>query len=139
VGGKGNTYSLGGGILGRLDFINTGPGNLHLEASGRMGGVTNNYDNSDLRDAYGRKASYDSYSPYYGFHGGLGYIWKFTEAASLDLYGKYFWTRQQSDDVRLSTGEKVKFKDADSSRLRLGGRFAYTVNEYISPYVGAAY
>jgi outer membrane autotransporter protein len=27
----------------------------------------------------------------------------------------------------------------DSYRLRLGGRFAYAVNEHISPYVGVAY
>ena len=27
----------------------------------------------------------------------------------------------------------------DSNRLRLGSRFSYTVNDYISPYVGAAY
>jgi len=27
----------------------------------------------------------------------------------------------------------------DSSRLRLGSRFSYIVNEYITPYIGAAY
>jgi len=27
----------------------------------------------------------------------------------------------------------------NSSRLRLGSRFAYTVNEHVSPYIGAAY
>ena len=45
----------------------------------------------------------------------------------------------EGDSVKLSTGERVKFKDVDSSRLRLGGRFAYAVNEHFSPYVGAAY
>ena len=30
----------------------------------------------------------------------------------------------------------MRFNDADSLRTRLGGRFAYTVNEYISPYAG---
>jgi len=139
VDGKGNTYNLGGGVLGRLDFLDTGPGHAYLEGSFRLGGITNNYDNSDLRDDLGHRAGYDSYSPYYGLHGGLGYIWSITEAASLDLYGKYFWTKQQGNDVRLSTGEKVKFKDIDSNRLRLGGRFAYAVNEYVSPYIGAAY
>jgi outer membrane autotransporter protein len=43
------------------------------------------------------------------------------------------------DSVRLSTGDPVKFKDVDSSRLRLGSRFAYAVNEYVSPYIGAAW
>jgi len=27
----------------------------------------------------------------------------------------------------------------DSHRLRLGGRFAYAINEYVAPYVGAAW
>ena len=34
-------------------------------------------------------------------------------------------------------GDKVKFKDADSLRTRLGGRFNYAVNDYVTPYVGA--
>ena len=33
----------------------------------------------------------------------------------------------------------MSFKDVDSSRLRGGTRFAYAVNEYVSPYIGAAY
>jgi autotransporter-associated beta strand protein len=139
VDGDGDTYYAGGGILGRMDFINTGPGHFYAEASFRAGGVHNEYDSSDLRDASGRRAEYDSSSAYYGFHLGGGYIWNITEAASLDLYGKYFWTRQEGDSVTLSTGDRVRFKDADSSRLRVGGRFAYTVNEYFSPYVGAAW
>ena len=92
-----------------------------------------------MRDALGRKADYDSNSAYYGFHAGAGYIWNITDKASLDLYGKYFWTRVTGDSVTLSTGDPVKFKDADSSRLRGGARFAYAVNEYLSPYIGAAY
>ncbi|MDR2695907.1 MAG: autotransporter domain-containing protein, partial [Deltaproteobacteria bacterium] len=103
------------------------------------GGVHNDYDSSDLRDMNGRRASYDSFSPYYGFHLGVGYIWKINEKASLDLYGKYFWTRQGGDSVRLSTGDPVTFQDADSSRLRGGARFSYAVNEYVTPYIGAAY
>jgi outer membrane autotransporter protein len=139
VKGDGDMYYIGGGILGRMDFVNTGPGHFYAEASGRAGGVHNEYDSSDLRDAFGRKASYDSSSAYYGLHLGAGYVWNITDKASLDLYGKYFWTRQEGDSVRLSTGDPVSFKNVDSQRLRFGSRFAYTVNEYISPYVGAAY
>ena len=137
--GKGNIYHLGGGILGRMDFVDTGPGNFYAEVSARTGGAYNEYNSDDLRDAMGRKASYDTYAPYYGIHAGLGYIWKFTEKASLDLHAKYFWTRQQGDSVTLSTGDPVKFKDVDSHRLRLGGRFAYAINDYVSPYIGAAW
>ncbi|MDR1359429.1 MAG: hypothetical protein LBJ82_00460, partial [Deltaproteobacteria bacterium] len=41
VHGDGDIYHTGGGILGRMDFINTGPGNFYAEASGRIGGVHN--------------------------------------------------------------------------------------------------
>jgi hypothetical protein len=77
-------------INSNMDFVNAGPGHIYAEASGRAGGVHNEYDSSDLRDAAGRKAEYDSSSAYYGFHLGTGYVWNITEAASLDIYGKYF-------------------------------------------------
>ncbi|WP_034627665.1 autotransporter domain-containing protein [Desulfocurvibacter africanus] len=139
VEGDGNTRYLGGGILGRMDLVNTGPGHIYVEASGRAGGLHNEYESSDLRDAAGRSAEYDSSSTYYGLHLGTGYVWNITENASLDLYGKYFWTRQEGDSVTLSTGDPIDFKDVDSNRLRFGSRFSYTVNEYIIPYIGAAY
>jgi outer membrane autotransporter protein len=138
--GKGNIYHLGGGILGRMDFIHTGPGHFYAEASARAGGVHNEYTNGNLRDSMGHSAKgYDSDSAYYGLHLGTGYIWNITDKAALDLYAKYFWTRQQGDSVTLSTGDPVKFRDVDSSRLRGGARFSYAVNEYITPYIGAAY
>ena len=123
VDGDGNAYYLGGGILARMDFVNIGPGRFYAEASGRAGKTHNEYDSSDLRDAAGRKADYDSSSPYYGLHFGTGYVWNINDAATLDLYGKYFWTRQQGDSVGL----------------RFGGRFAYILNEHVAPYIGAAW
>jgi outer membrane autotransporter protein len=135
----GDVYHIGGGILGRFDFADTGPGHIYTEATARMGGVSNDYASNDLRDAWGRKADYGTNSLYYGLHLGAGYVWNINDKASLDLYGKYFWTRQEGDSVTLSTGDPVTFKDVDSSRLRFGTRFAYAANEYISPYIGAAY
>jgi len=135
VKGKGDMYNIGGGLLGRFD-ANCGG---YLEASFRAGGLHNEYKNGDLRDDTGRQAEYDSSSAYYGFHLGSGYIWNMNDKASLDLYAKYFWTRVEGDSVKLSTGDPVTFKDTDSSRLRFGSRFAYAVNEFVSPYIGAAY
>jgi hypothetical protein len=139
VEGDGSTRYLGGGVLGRMDLADTGPGHIYVEASARVGKLHNEYESSDLRDASGRSAEYDSSSLYYGMHLGTGYVWNMTGNASLDLSGKYFWTRQEGDSVTLSTGEPIDFKDVDSSRLRLGSRFSYMVNEYITPYIGAAY
>ena len=139
VEGDGSTRYEGGGVLGRMDLDDTGPGHIYIEASARAGKLHNEYESSDLRDAAGRSAEYDSSSMYYGAHLGTGYVWNMTENASLDLSGKYFWTRQEGDSVTLSTGDPIDFKDVDSSRLRLGSRFSYMVNEYITPYIGAAY
>ncbi len=139
VNGDGDTDSLGGGLLGRMDFAPIGPGRFHAEASARIGTVHNDYNGGDLTDSMGRKATFASSSLYYGVHFGTGYLWDITEAASLDLSAKYFWTRQKGDAVTLSTGDPVEFQDADSHRLRLGARFAYAVNEFVSPYIGAAY
>ena len=52
------------------------------------------------------------------------------------LSGKILWTRQEGDNVSVH-GDKVRFKDADSLRTRLGGRFNYAVNDFITPYAGA--
>jgi outer membrane autotransporter protein len=139
VKGNGNAYYYGGGVLARMDFVDTGPGHFYAEGSFRAGRLHNDYRNGDLRDAMGRRAEYTSSSPYYGFHIGAGYTWQFSKKASLDLYSKYFWTRVEGDSVRLATGDPIKFKAVDSSRLRFGGRVTYAVNEHVSPYIGAAY
>ncbi|MFT4302776.1 MAG: hypothetical protein QM579_13610 [Desulfovibrio sp.] len=140
VDGDGKTRYLGGGLLARMDFSPFGPGHFYLEGSTRTGGLYNHYSTSDLRDTWGQSAGgYDTYSPYYGLHGGGGYVWNLTEALALDIYGKYFWTRQEGTSVTLSTDDPVKFEDANSSRLRLGSRLTCNFNEYVSPYVGAAY
>jgi outer membrane autotransporter protein len=135
VDGKGNTDYYGVGILGRYD-VNTGPlSGLYADASARMGQARTDFRTGDIQ-YNGSRADFDSSSPYYGLHGGLGYVWQFTEQASLDLSARLLWTRQQSDSVTVHQ-DKVKFKDADSLRTRLGGRVAYAVNEYVSPYIGA--
>ena len=135
VRGDGDTRYYGGGLLGRVDFTN----NVYTEASARLGRITNDYKSKDLLDAMGRRASYDTSSTYYGMHLGAGYVWNITGKSSLDLYGKYFWTHVGGDTVRLSTGDPVKFDDVNSHRTRLGGRFSHAVNEYFSPYIGAAW
>jgi hypothetical protein len=139
VKGSGDTDYIGGGILGRFDFRDTGPGHFYAEASGRMGKVESDFSSADLRDLFGATADYDADSLYYGLHLGTGYVWNINDAASLDLYGKYFWTRQEGDNVTLPTGDPVKFQDVDSHRVRGGARLAYAVNDWFKPYVGAAY
>ena len=139
VSGDGSTWYMGAGLLARMDFNDCGPGHFYAEASGRAGGLHNEYRNDDLRDGDGRRADFDTTTPYVSLHAGLGYIWNLTDALSLDLHAKYFWTWQDSADTDLSTGEALHFDAVNSHRLRLGGRLTWAVNEHISPYVGAAW
>ena len=139
VTGSGNMYYMGGGLLARLDFNDYGPGHFYAESSARMGNVHNHYNAGDLQDGFGRSASFDSDVPYYGMHAGVGYVWNITESLALDMYSKYFWTRQEANSVTLSTGDRVNYEAVDSNRLRLGTRMSYAVNESFSPYVGVAY
>jgi outer membrane autotransporter protein len=137
--GSGQTYHVGGGILGRLDFNQTGPGHFYAEASGRLGKLHNEHESSDLGAISGAPAAFDSSSVYYGFHAGLGYLWELSPKVDLDLSGKVFWTRLAGDTVSLSAAEQLSFADSDSLRLRLGTRLSYEVSPNVRPFFGLAY
>ena len=137
--GEGDTDYTGGGILARIDF--NGSENVHgyLEASGRVGNADTDYTNSGLRDAYGRAASYSTDGTYYGAHIGAGYVQKLDEKSSIDWYGKLLWARLEGGSADLSTGEHLTFDDADSLRLRIGGRWNYAASDFVSYYAGLGY
>lgn len=104
------------------------------EASIRFGHLTSDYNGKgDM------KTSYDSGSNYFGFHLGLGNRWKVNERGSMDLYGKYFYTHQDSDDVRLTSGELYHFDTISSSRTRLGLRYTHRASDLCSVYGGVAW
>ena len=112
---------------------------LYAEASLRAGSLTSDYESDDLRDNIsGNTASYNLNSTYYGAHAGLGYIFAITNRASMDIYGKYFWTHQEGQSATI-LGNKFNFEAMDSQRMRLGGRFDYEVLESVRPYLGAAW
>ena len=136
---EGNSFFYGGGILARLDSPKIGPGHIYAEVSGRIGQVSSDFASDDLRDTLGRKAEYDdAVSMYYGAHAALGYLWQLNEAFTLDVYGKYLWTRQEEKDLTLSTGDPIHLDAIDSHRVRGGMRLAYVADERVKPYIGAA-
>ena len=139
VDGSGNAWYMGGGLLASMDFKKTGDGHFYLEGSAHTGMLHNSFDGDALRDAYGRSAEFDTDTPYYNLHAGLGYLWNFAEDHSLDIYGKYYWTRVLGTDETLNTGDHVDFDDITSSRTRLGARYAYQATEHVSTYIGAAW
>ena len=137
--GEGDTDYTGGGILARMDFNGSENGHGYLEASGRVGNADTDYTNSGLRDAYGRAASYSMDGTYYGAHIGAGYVQKLDEKSSIDWYGKLLWARLEGSSASLSTGEHLTFDDADSLRLRIGGRWNYAASDFVSYYAGLGY
>ena len=137
--GEGDTDYTGGGILARMDFNGSENGHGYLEASGRIGNADTDYTNSGLRDAYGRAASYSTDGTYYGAHIGAGYVQKLDEKSSIDWYGKLLWARLEGGSADLSTGEHLTFDDADSLRLRIGGRWNYAASDFVSYYAGLGY
>jgi outer membrane autotransporter protein len=99
--------------------------------------VENEYWSDDL--IAGLKVSYETRAPYFGLHVGAGYIFKLGDSTVVDLYGKYFWNHQIAADATLTTGDLVSFGAVNSHRVKVGARFVFTLNEYLSPYVGAAF
>jgi hypothetical protein len=138
VKGGGDTEYLGGGLLGRFDFAETARGHSYVEASGRVGRVESDFSSADLGHA-GQVVKFDTKGLYYGLHVGAGHLWKVADKTRLEVYGKYLWSRQEGDSVRLSTGDPVKFADVDSYRLRGGLRFSHALSPSAHFYAGAAY
>ncbi|UXM96562.1 autotransporter outer membrane beta-barrel domain-containing protein (plasmid) [Bartonella sp. HY329] len=152
VHGDGSSDYKGGGLFGRIDFANTGLGRVsnlavdqadgvYLEASIRAGRASSKFDvgnNIFGQMENGYHGSYDSKSRYYGGHLAGGYVFNFDEKQSLDVYSRYLWVHMDGDTVSISN-EKLRFDRAQSSRLQIGGRYAYAYNEQFKPYIGAAY
>ena len=137
VKGEGDTRYVGGGILARAELTESILRGLYAEASLRAGGMNVDYKSGSLPSS-DQRASYDASASYYGLHAGLGYIWLLSDKAMLDLYAKYFWNHTTAMDVTI-LGDSVHFKAVDSQRTRLGGRLSCMLNEYITPYIGAAW
>jgi autotransporter-associated beta strand protein len=134
--GDGDTQYVGGGLLGQINFNDTGSGHFHLEASGRFGRVRNDFQSAKYFNQEGLAASFTLNTNYYGLHLGFGYVFEITDRIDLDLYAQYLWTRQDGKSVRLATGERIDFDRVDSSRGRLGIKLTTTITEKVRPFFG---
>ncbi len=134
VHGTGDSYYVGGGVLGHMDLMETEAGHAYIEGGARFGLASNSFSSADLASA-GVAAHYDASSAYYGLSAGLGYVWDIDDASSLDIYGRYSWNELGSESVVLSTGETVNFNTIDSQRVRLGARYSYDMSEQVVPYL----
>ncbi|MDR1039980.1 MAG: hypothetical protein LBR80_07400 [Deltaproteobacteria bacterium] len=138
VNGDGDTSYAGGGLLARYDFIGGGADGLYLEASGRAGRQKVDFSTDDIvRD--GVRGSFKTSGSYYGLHAGIGRKWQPGDAdVLLDLGARLLWTRQEGADETLNLDRlRLHFDDANSLRLRAGGRVTFLTGGVVEPYFGA--
>lgn len=120
----GKSHFYGGGILVRADRDS----GLYYEGSLRYGRITSDYKSNELKNSLGlSQVSYDTAAPYFAAHVGIGKINQLPSGNSLDVYGKYFYSRTGSDSATLSSGETYDFDAVTSNRLRVGSRYIHPV------------
>ena len=117
--GSGNTSFLMGGIIARK----TNNSGFYYEGSFRAGRAENDFSSTDFQ-ANGQKfnVGYNASMPVFAGHVKLGNAKRLGRNNLLDVYGIYFYTRQNGTSADLSTGEHYDFSAATSHRIKLGYR-----------------
>ena len=123
---NGKVHYYGGGLFAKYKFAN----GLYGEGIARVGSVKSK-TNRGLYDAYTIK------TPYFGIHAGIGYLADLNNQ-QLDTYAHYDYTRTNKDSFRLH-GVDVNVAAVNYSRIRLGVRDTFKLNDKNQLYIGAAY
>jgi hypothetical protein len=138
--GKGEVEHTGVGALGRLNFSEeSSEVRPYVEASVQAGRSDLTFRSTLTNTAY--TSRHKSHAPYVGAHVGAGVVQKLDENSRLDLYGKFLYARQGSDDPMSKLDGRVGRVELDaieSRRLRLGGRYSWTAG-VVNPYIGLAW
>ena len=127
----GDAHYAGGGILAKW----TNKHDVYAEASFRLGRVSDNA-NDLLRDAKGNAYGYDIDADYFGAHVGVGKVFNYKGGKSLDVYGKYFYTRR--DGAEFDAVQHYNLDSVSSSVLRIGARYGSNDKKW-NWYGGLAY
>lgn len=139
VRGDGDANYYGVGVHARYQWTDEKISGLYTDASLRIGRIDSDFSTTDVADNRGVKAAYDTDSPYYGAHIGVGHIWKLNDRTSLDLSSKFLWTHIGGDEFTMSTGDRVELDSVNSSRWRTGFRVTRGHSEQLSLFAGAYY
>ena len=130
--GDGDSHYAGGGLMAKW----TNKHDVYTEASVRLGRLNDTASNL-LRDAAGNGYGYDVHANYFGAHVGIGKIIHYKGGKSLDVYGKYFYTKRDGVDF-TSGGNNYSLDRVASSVLRVGARYGTTDKKW-NWYGGLAY
>ena len=124
---SGDIKSTGGVIFGEYKLDN----GVHYDAALRAGRVKSDYSST--------ATSYDESSTYYGFSLGGGKELAVSDKATLDVYGRYYFSHTNGSDVSIASDEEIDFDAVNSHRLRIGGRYTTTLTEKSKAYAGLAW
>ena len=127
----GDAHYAGGGLMAKF----TNKHDVYTEASFRVGRMSDSADDL-LRDGAGNAYGYDVHATYYGAHLGVGKVFKYEKGKSLDVYGKYFYTKR--DGVEFDVVQHYNLDSVASSVLRIGARYG-TTEKLWNWYGGLAY
>ena len=130
--GDGDAHYAGGGLLAKW----TNKHSVYAEASirhGRMSDTTSDI----LHDAAGNGYGYNVHTNYFGVHLGLGKVFYHNSGRSLDVYGKYFYTKRNGVSFEAGT-DYYDLDSVASSILRIGARYGSTDKKW-NWYGGLAY
>ena len=129
--GDGDARYAGGGLVAKW----TNKHDVYTEASFRLGRLSES--SSDImRDGLGNTYGYDVHANYYGAHVGVGKIFRYNGGRSLDVYGKYFYTKRNG--VEFDAVQHYNLDSVASSVLRIGAKYGTTDKKW-NWYGGLAY
>ena len=131
--GDGNAVYNGGGLLLRCEKAS----GVYTEASLRAGMAKNEVSNA-LADADNNRYGYKTENAYYGAHIGIGKIIKLDSGKEWNVYGKYFHTHHEGDQVKIAD-DAFHFDAVDSNKLRIGVRFSENPEKNLAGYCGLAW
>lgn len=134
---NGDVKYYGAGISARIK--NTA--GWYAEGSLRAG-KTETEVSRGLVDGNGVAHGYDLSSNYFGVHVGAGRIIDVGENMKADLFMKYFYTYLPSDSTDIfadGVNNQFDFDSVGSSRIRVGGRLYFPLQNSFWAYTGLAY
>lgn len=134
---SGDVKYYGAGISARIK--NTA--GWYAEGSLRAG-KTETQISRGLVDGNGVAHGYDLSGNYFGVHVGAGRIIDVGERMKADLFMKYFYTYLPSDSTDIfadGVNNQFDFDSVESSRIRVGGRLYFPLQNSFWAYTGLAY
>ncbi|MDR1418557.1 MAG: autotransporter outer membrane beta-barrel domain-containing protein [Endomicrobium sp.] len=132
--GLSGEYS-GGGALARMGML----ANSYIEGSLRIGSYKVGSDVYNLDEDNPQRVTYDYNAMYLGGHVGIGYIYKINDKFNIDINSKFLLMYQEGKELKLSSGDNIKFRDMETGKVRVGTKLDYKVGKQVLPYIGINY